>query len=114
MNEIASIESVAEAIYDLRSQIELVVDKKEIKPIFQIQYITLCVFQVEIFGAAVSHGGWAGAVVGIVQVGGAIEAILLVCFWSKREELSFTFERSKPSTHVQTKYKYRYTHKNHN
>ncbi|MEA5142799.1 MAG: tyrosine-type recombinase/integrase [Oscillibacter sp.] len=33
MNEIASIESVAEAIYDLRSQIELVVDKKEIKPI---------------------------------------------------------------------------------
>ena len=82
--------------------------------ICQTQYITLRVFQVEIFGAAVSHGGWAGAVVGIVQVGGAIEAILLVCFWSKREELSFTFERSKPSTHVQTKYKYRYTHKNHN
>lgn len=32
-NQIASIENVAEAIYDLRSQIELVVDKKETKPI---------------------------------------------------------------------------------
>ena len=69
MNEIASIESVAEAIYDLRSQIELVVDKKEIKPIFQIQYITLCVFQVEIFAwRAELLGLWSHFAIRLVTV----------------------------------------------